>query len=125
MKQDRKYYIRLTLLSLLLFALVIVYDYLAPDAATSRVLWYIVPFFFIVQVVSRFFIRRFEKKTTHSIKMLHLAVSGIKLFIYITVLVLYGFFVRIDIPQFFIGFLLLYLIYTWFDVHNQLKLLSG
>jgi hypothetical protein len=117
-------FIKITFLSLIFFILTIIFHFQAPDYMVSEYLLLIVPFFYIVSIVSAIFYLRAEKKTTLNFKNSYLTSTGIKLGLYITILMLYGVFNKDDVIPFFISFLIFYLIYTFLDVKNLLRRLS-
>lgn len=87
-------------------------------------LLYIVPFFYLVHLISRIANDKMEKKDSAPSKMFYLVSSGIKLMLYLMILILYGIFNRNDVAPFFLSFLVFYLVYTFLDVKQLLEGIS-
>ncbi len=83
-------------------------------------LLFIVPFFYLVHLISRIANEQMEKKESAPSKMFYLVSSGIKLMLYLLILILYGIFNRNDVAPFFLSFLLFYLVFTFMDVKHML-----
>jgi len=115
---------KVTFLSVIFFLLTLVFYYRAPAYLVSDFLLYIVPFFYIVSIVSAIFHLRAEKNNPVRFKNFHLKTTGIKLGLYLTILIIYGILNQDDVIPFFISFLFFYLIYTFLDVKNLLQTLS-
>lgn len=114
-------FIKITFLSIIFFLITIIFHFQAPDYMVSDFLLLIVPFFYIVSIVSAIIHLREQKKNTVHFKNFYLTSTGIKLGLYIVILIIYGIFKKDDVLPFFISFLLFYLIYTFLDVKNLLS----
>jgi hypothetical protein len=124
MESTRPYVVRLLLVSLLLFAVSLVFHYFAPSYMVSRNLLLIVPFFFVLSLLSLIIHHAAGNRQNARARMIYLAVSISKLLLFIILLVAYAFYFREDILPFFISFMFFYLIYTWLDVKASIKLLT-
>ncbi len=116
--------VRFTIVSAVLFAFTLGFYYYAPEAMVSDNLLYIVPFFYLVHIVSRIANHKIETKDSASSKIFHLVSSGIKLMFYLMILILYGIFHREDVVPFFLSFLVFYLIFTFLDVKHLVSEMS-
>jgi hypothetical protein len=117
-------FLKLTAISLFLFLVALVFSLYAPDAYVSVNLLWIVPFLYLSTLVSILIHLRLEKKGSSHSKMFYLISSGVKLIVYIILLIIYGVFFNNDVIQFFVSFLFFYLIYTYLDVKSTLNLIS-
>lgn len=116
--------IRLTWVSAILFGITLAFYFYAPERMISDNLLYIVPFFYLVHLISRIANDKMEKKDTVPSKMSYLVSSGIKLMFYLLILILYGIFNRNDVAPFFLSFLVFYLVYTFLDVKHLMEEIS-
>jgi hypothetical protein len=117
-------FLRLSVISLFLFIFCLLFSLFAPQYLVSKNLLFIVPFFYFSSVLSTIIYLRIAKTHTNRSKIYHLAISGTKLGIYFTILLLYGIFYKSDVAPFFISFLLFYFIYTYLDVKLSVRALS-
>ncbi len=117
-------FLKLTIASILLFLGVIVFSLYAPSQWVSPNIYYIVPFFYLITLLSVLIHLRLEKTGSVHSKMFFLVSSGVKLMLYIALLILYGVFFRDDVIPFFISFLTIYLIYSYLDVRAAFWVLS-
>lgn len=122
MKSESSFYRKLILYSSVLFLISFLFGRYANQALVSDYLLFIVPFFFLMSILTRVFTKRKTVKDPKKTLTLYLGASGIKLFLYLLVLVAYGLLNRHDAPAFFISFLVFYLIYTFIEVKVELKL---
>ncbi|TVQ13148.1 MAG: hypothetical protein EA361_10055 [Bacteroidetes bacterium] len=121
---ESKPLVRFTIISAILFAITLGFYHYAPEAMISDNLLYIVPFFYLVHIVSRIVNHRIETKDSAPSKIFYLVSSGIKLMFYLVVLILYGIFNREDVAPFFLSFLVFYLIFTFLDVKHLVSEMS-
>jgi len=112
---------KLTFAAIIVFILTIIFYFSAPKHLISNSLLLMVPFFYIVSVISRLIYLRNQKKQNIESNMFYLKASGIKLGIYITVLLVYGFFFRADVVPFFISFLIFYILFSFIEIKLQLR----
>lgn len=117
-------FLKLTIVSIVLFLAVIVFSLYAPSEWVSPNIYFIVPFFYVTTLLSVIIHLRLEKKGSVHSKMFYLVSSGIKLMLYIILLILYGVFFRSDVIPFFISFLTIYLIYNYLDVKAAFWVIS-
>lgn len=122
--QEKTYHAGLLLFSAVLFVFIYLFRYLAPDNFVSDYLLWIVPFFYVISVLSRFFIKRKTGNDTRKALAMYMGTSAVKLFLYLAILIVYGFLNREDAAAFFISFFLIYIIYTFIEVMMVLKLAS-
>ncbi len=115
---------RLTIISAILLGLSLLFFFYAPPKMVSENLLLIVPFFYLVNLLSILAHEKMNKKDSGPSKMFYLLLSGIKLILYLLILILYGIFSRNDVAPFFLSFLVFYLIYTFLDVKYLLSDLS-
>jgi hypothetical protein len=123
MKSERSFYIKLTLFSAILFLVSYLFSRFAPPVLVSDYLIFIVPFFFLMTLLTRIFINRITTKDPKKSLTLYLGASGIKLFLYLIVLITYGLLNKDDAPAFFISFFFFYLVYTFIEIKLELKIL--
>ncbi len=116
--------LRLTIFSVLFFVVSLVFYWYAPQNLVSDNLLYIVPFFFLVHLFSRMTHYYMAKKGTVPSKLFYLASSGVKLLLFLFILILYGFLHREDVAPFFLSFLVFYILYTFLDVKHLLGNMS-
>ena len=121
MKSENSVYSKLILFSSILFLGSYFFSRFAPQSLVSEYLLFIVPFFFLMNLLTRVFTKRRNAKDPKKTLTLYLGVSGIKLFFYLIVLIIFGLINRDDAPAFFISFLIFYLIYTFIEVKFELK----
>jgi len=117
-------FLRISVISVLLFLCCLLFSLYAPHYLVSKNLLLIVPFFYLSSVLSTIIYLRIAKTRDSRSKIHHLAISGTKLGIYFLILLLYGIFYRSDVAPFFISFLLFYFIYTYLDVKLSIRALS-
>jgi F0F1-type ATP synthase assembly protein I len=122
MNSEKSYYRKLILFSSVLFLVSYLFSRYAPPALVSDYLIFIVPFFFIMTVLTRVFTKHKKAKDPKKSLALYLGASGIKLFIYLAILIAYGLLNRNDAPAFFISFFVFYLVYTFIEVKLELKI---
>lgn len=121
MNSEKNYYKKLTLFSFILFLISFLFSRFASSALVSDYLVFIVPFFFLMTLITRVFVKSKAAEASKKSITSYLGASGVKLFLYLIVLIIYGLLNREDAPAFFISFLLFYLIYTFFEVNLELK----
>ena len=121
MKSDSNFYRKLILFSFGLFLISFLFSLFANQALVSDYLLFIVPFFFLMSILTRIVTKPKAAKESSKTLTLYLGASGIKLFLYLIVLIAYGLLNRDDAPAFFISFLIFYLIYTFIEVKLELK----
>lgn len=117
-------FLKLTVISICLFVLAVIFSLYAPDGYVSGNLLWIVPFFYLSTLASILINLRLEKKNSSYSRMFYLMSSGVKLIAYIILLILYGVYFRSDVIPFFVSFSFFYLIYTYLDVKSILRLIS-
>lgn len=122
--QEKGYHIGLLLFSAVLFVFILLFRYFAPVTITSDYLLWIVPFFYVISVFSHFFINRKSGNDKKKALALYMGTSAVKLFLYLAILIVYGFLNREDAAAFFISFFLIYIVYTFIEVMMVLKLAS-
>lgn len=123
MHMHRKSLVQLGLLSLLLFVISLVFQRTAPDYLLSKALLFLVPFFFLVSIISRyviFYAMQKRKNLTHYF----LVSTVIKFMFYLFVLIFYAFLYREDAIAFILSFFVFYLIYTLVDVISIMRMLA-
>ncbi|MFN3556719.1 MAG: hypothetical protein ACK4VN_12205 [Bacteroidales bacterium] len=120
MNTNRVHYVTVTLVALTLFTLSVLAYLLLPQALVSDFLLWIVPFFFIMALVSRYMNAGRIKQDPRKSVAVSLAASGLKLGVYLIVLILYGILNKHDAPAFFISFLIVYLVFTFAEVRLAL-----
>ncbi len=124
MIQEKGYHLNLLLFSAVLFVFVYLFRYFAPENIVSDYLLWIVPFFYVISVLSRFFIKRKSGNDTKKSLAMYMGTSAVKLFLYLAILIVYGFLNREDAAAFFISFFFIYIVYTFIEVMMVLKLTS-
>ncbi|MBW6478523.1 MAG: hypothetical protein K0B37_03775 [Bacteroidales bacterium] len=122
MKSESSFNLKLTLFSAALFLVSWLVSRFAPPAFVSEFLVFIVPFFFLMTLLTRIFTKRINAKDPKKSLAVYLGASGIKLFLYLIVLVVYGLLNKDDAPAFFLSFFFFYLVYTFVEVKLELKI---
>jgi F0F1-type ATP synthase assembly protein I len=117
-------FLRLTVISVCLFLAAMIFSLYAPEEFVSKNILGIVPFFYLSTLASILIHLRLKKTRSSYAKMFYLISSGVKMIVYIILLILYGVYFRNDVIPFFISFLFFYLIYTYLDVKSTLALIS-
>jgi hypothetical protein len=117
-------YFRLTLISAIFFASTYSFSQTASPQFVSRNLLLIVPFFYLISIISVVLHNRMNKLEGPRTKLYYLILSAIKMVVYIALLSVYGFIFRDDVIPFFISFLLFYLIYTLLEVRSAMKVFT-
>ncbi|TVQ88918.1 MAG: hypothetical protein EA393_08065 [Bacteroidetes bacterium] len=121
---SKVFYKTLVILSFILFIASLLFKYFAPEFLITEQLLYLAPFFLFMSILTYVLQNRTSGNDTKKALTFYLGISGIKLFLYMIILVFYGFFNRADATAFFISFFIYYLTYTFFEVKHQLKELS-
>ena len=109
------------IISLILFIVSITFKQFAPDYLVTDQLLFLAPFFLFMSILTHILQNRTSAKDTKKALTFYFGISGIKLFLYLIILVFYGLYNRNDAPAFFISFFIFYLIYTFFEVKHQVK----
>ena len=122
--QEKGYPIGLLLFSVVLFVFILLFRYFAPDTIISDYLLWIVPFFYVISVFSHFFIKRKSGNDSKKALAMYMGTSAVKLFLYLAILIVYGFLNREDAAAFFISFFVIYIVYTFIEVMMIIKLAS-
>jgi hypothetical protein len=124
MKITSSPYLWLTIASLLFFAITIIFYQMANPVFVSENLLLIVPFFYMVSIITSYLHKRMKRHDVARIKLHYMIMSAVKMFFYVILLVIYGFVFRHDVAPFFVSFLIFYLIYTLLEVKSSLFILS-
>lgn len=111
----------LFIFSLLLFAISYVWMQYAPEKFTTEYQIYIVPLFFFINLVFIFLKNIGRSKKPKKILIQQLAFSGIKMALYILILVMYGLFIKVDVLIFFVSFLIVYFIFFLWEIRFFVK----
>jgi hypothetical protein len=117
----RSSYFQLTIISVILFAGTVLFAQMAPPSMVSKRLLLIVPFFYLLSLLSNLLHERMKNNHASRVRLHYLVMSAIKMVIFIILLVIYGIFFRQDVVPFFISFLVFYLIYTFLDVRSFIR----
>ncbi len=116
MKVFEKNFVRFLSGSFIVFVISILWYFFAADDLVNIWVPFMVPFLFLVNLFFYTLQKRLSRKNEKKTLIFHLAFSGIKLFIYLTVLILVGVLFKNGIVVFYINFLVFYLVFAFMDV---------
>ena len=117
MKQKySRFFIRLIILTLALFGIAWIMDFMLPEHAISRAYPYILILFFLVTASVHFVLLRISALKPQKFVTSFMLATLVKLVIYLIVVLVYVFSYHSDILSFILTFFVLYLIYTAFEV---------
>jgi hypothetical protein len=115
---------QLSLISLLLFVVSLLMYFYAPTQMVSNVLLLLVPFFYLVSLASRYILHKATEKNKNKISNYFFAIAAVKFFLFLMVMIIYGFIYREDAIPFLLSFFIFYLIYSYLDTRVMMKFLS-
>ena len=116
---------KLTLYSIILFALYGVLVFILPDRFISDVFYAFIPFFYLITLITRLMLNKYQSQTPDSFSTRFIITTVVRFILYVTVLLIYSFTFPEDAIPFIITFFVFYFVYTTFEVsylyHNLKK----
>lgn len=119
------YLLRFSVFAAVLFLVSIIFSLVADKRLVSEAILFIVPFFYLAGVLSRFIIYRAAQKNNKKASLTYLATSTGRLFFYILIIVVYAFIFRHDAYPFMIAFFCFYVPFTSFEIISLYKSLHS
>ena len=116
MNELKGYVLRFSLFTGLLFFLSILFYFFADKRFVSDVFLFIVPFFFLTGLLSKFILLQAAKKNEQQFALVSMAFSLIRLLFLVIIMVIYSLLFRNDAYPFMIAFFTFYLLFKAFDV---------
>lgn len=119
------YLLRFSVFAAVLYLGSIIFSFVADKRVVSDAILFIVPFFYLSGVLSRYIIYQASKKNNKKVPLTYLSTSTGRLFFYIFILVGYGFVFRHDAYPFMITFFCFYVLFTSFEIASLYKSLHS
>jgi hypothetical protein len=117
------YLVKLILFSLVLTAAVVAWNMLAPPDYRSMAAYILLPFFVLYSYVTHLFLTRaLASENKNAFTLQFMGATGIKLFLSLIILVVFGVFNKPQIVPFAILYLFIYFAYTGFETVILFKL---
>lgn len=116
MSDLKPYAFRLLVFSAVLLLLSGVFSGMVREQFVSEVLFLIVPFFFIVCLLTRWVLIKQSKNDPKQFSRLYLGVTISRFYLYLAVLLVYSLVFRNDAVPFIISFFVFYILFTIFEV---------
>ncbi len=113
----RRYNQSLLVFSTGLFFLAVLFAHLAGDSVVSDVFYFFVPFFLLAGLLAGILISRGLKQGHRAFTQVYLGISMGRFFLYLILLIGYSMMFRHDATQFIVGFLVFYLLFSFFEVN--------
>ncbi len=110
--------------SLLLFIITLLFRHYAPEQMVSNLILFMVPFFLLISVGTRSLLKTIKNKDDNRVTQYFFLISSGKFFLYLMIMVVYGFSNREDAIAFILTFFVFYILYTLFDIRAMLKINS-
>jgi hypothetical protein len=107
---------QLIVFSLLLVSVAVVLFFLLPGTFITPALFFLFPFFISVTLISANILIRSARKKFIRYLNVYMLTTLVKLILYVLVMVVYILLNKQDVIPFFVTFLILYLLYTIFEV---------
>ena len=92
-----------------------------PVKFISPHLWYLFTFFVVSTVIIHFGLHQANKKSPQLFARFFIAITSLKMFIYLCFIVVYALFNRENAVSFILSFLVFYILFTVFEVIALLK----
>jgi hypothetical protein len=115
-KKYRHFILRLTILSLALGVLVFILDWLLPSGIISPATPYLIILFYVITAIVHYVLLRITALNPRKFVGYFMLATSLKLMNYLTVVVVYVFYVKEGILSFILTFFILYIIYTVLEV---------
>jgi hypothetical protein len=115
-KKYLQFLIRLTVLSLVLALIAYILSRFLPDGMIPRVLPYLFLLFYVIGALIHFVLLRITAMNPRKFVSYFMLATFFKLMNYLIVIFVYIFYVKEGILPFILSFLILYIIYTVFEV---------
>ena len=119
------YLLRFSAFAAVLFLASIIFSLVADKRLVSDSMLFIVPFFYLTGIVSRYIIYQASKNNNKKASLTYLATSTGRLFFYIFIIVGYAFIFRHDAYPFMITFFCFYVLFTAFEIISLYKSLHS
>jgi hypothetical protein len=117
------YPVKLILFSLVIVAAVVAWNMLAPSDYQSMAVYFILPFFILYSYLAHLFLTKaLNSENKNAFTLQFMGATGIKLFLSLIILVVYGVFNRTKIVPFAILYLFIYFAFTGFETMILFKL---
>jgi hypothetical protein len=121
-KKFQHFFLRLTILSIIAGAIIYLVKTLVPSAITSPALFQVLILFFLLTAVVHYVLLRISTLNPRKFVGYFMLATFLKLFVYLIVMVVYAFTInREEVMPFVLGFFILYIIYTVFEVVSLLS----
>ncbi|HEY0029715.1 MAG TPA: hypothetical protein VGC65_03065 [Bacteroidia bacterium] len=117
----RSFFIRLSLFSVLTAIIVVLWQNYAVERFQTNMTWPIWGFFLLVTTLLHFVLIKAAEESPRKFVVLFMASTGIKLFTYLIIILLYALLKREAALGFVLFFLVMYFFYTVFEVITLLK----
>ncbi len=121
----KKFTIRLSVLSIILFIISYIFSIYAPSYLVSDALLFLPLVFFSITLLNKFIIFKGSNKEHERLIKNYMISLGIKFFLLLSILIAYAFIYPKDSVKFILSFFVFYLIYTLFDSINNFKLFKS
>lgn len=110
------YLLKLVIFSVILSAAVFAWNMFAPDVYQSNAAYFILPFFFIYSwLAHNFLTRALNNENKNAFTMQFMGATGIKLFLSLVIIVVYGVMNKSTVIPFAVLYLFIYFAYTGFE----------
>ena len=112
----RQYARRLTIFGLLVFAIYMLFTLLAPGRLIPFLYLYIVPFFYVVVMISRLILEKYMDKGGNRFSNSFIIITVARFIFYVGVLMTYSFVFPDNAVAFIITFFMVYFAFTLYEV---------
>ncbi len=112
----KRYLLKFSVFSAILFLLSIVFAVIADSALISRAYYFFVPFFYVFGLFNRYLLNIAHKHNGKRFSLVYMGISMGRLLISIFIMVGYSLVFRDDAYPFMIGFFIFYLLFTTFEI---------
>jgi len=111
-----RFLVQLSILSILIAACIWGWNNYGPVEKHLNALWLILGVFILITTLVHYILVRSVDKNPGSFVRTFMASTSIKLFVYLIIITLYSMFNKSEAVLFIFGFLLMYLLFTGFEV---------
>ena len=115
------FYTKLGAFSVVTFALMLCWKHFAPERFQSDLIWAIWAFFVITTAVIHYVLVEVSERDPKKFVGYFMGVTGVKLFVYLIIITIYALLKREEALGFTLLFLVLYLLYSAFEVIQLLR----
>ena len=121
MSSLRSFFLKLCIFSSFTLAILLLWEFYAPDRFQNKLMWPLWMFFLVTTALIHYILVKVAEKNGKLFVGYFMGITAIKLFGYLIILTLYGLLKRESALGFTLIFLVLYLLYSGFEVVMLLR----